>query len=126
VGHEQRTFEMPLVRAWNFAGLRVLPTDLAIAAVALTCLLLVFALLHHTSLGRQLRAIADSAELARASGIRTHRLMLVLWLLRWYLSWILLLRRMLLWMVLGLLLIVYRWELQNNKKNILRNNRKFR
>lgn len=80
-GHDQRTFDLPLVRAWNFGGVRVLPTDLAIAAAALVCLLIVFVLLYKTSFGRQLRAVADSPDLARASGIRAARLMLLLWLL---------------------------------------------
>lgn len=80
-GHDQRTFELPLVRAWNWGGVRVLPTDLAIAAVAAGCLAVVFVLLYRTSFGRQLRAIADSADLARASGIRARNLMFSLWLL---------------------------------------------
>lgn len=80
-GHDQRTFDLPLVRAWNFGGIRVLPTDLAIAALAIACLAVVFILIYRTSFGRQLRAVADSADLARASGIRAHGLMLRLWLL---------------------------------------------
>lgn len=80
-GHDQRTFEMPLVRAWNFGGIRLLPTDLLIAAVAAVCLAVVFLLIYRTSFGRQLRAAADSADLARASGIRANGLMLRLWLL---------------------------------------------
>lgn len=80
-GHDQRTFEMPLVRAWNFGGIRILPTDLLIAAIAAACLALVFVLIYRTSFGRQLRAVADSADLARASGIRAGGLMLCLWLL---------------------------------------------
>ncbi len=80
-GHDQRTFEMSLVRAWNFGGIRILPTDLLIAAIAAACLALVFVLIYRTSFGRQLRAVADSADLARASGIRAGGLMLCLWLL---------------------------------------------
>ncbi|KQO15034.1 ABC transporter permease [Acidovorax sp. Leaf76] len=80
-GHDQRTFDMPLVRAWNFGGIRVLPTDLLIAAIAAVCLLVVFVLIYRTSFGRQLRAVSDSADLARASGIRAGGLMLSLWLL---------------------------------------------
>ena len=38
-GHDQRTFDLPLVRAWNFGGIRILPTDLAIAAVAAVSLM---------------------------------------------------------------------------------------
>ncbi|GAA6120012.1 branched-chain amino acid ABC transporter permease [Acidovorax sp. FG27] len=80
-GHDQRTFEMPLVRAWNFGGIRLLPTDVLIAAIAAACLAVVFVLIYRTSFGRQLRAVADSADLARASGIRAGGLMLCLWLL---------------------------------------------
>lgn len=80
-GHDQRTFEMPLVRAWNFGGIRLLPTDLLIAVVAAACLAVVFVLIYRTSFARQLRAVADSADLARASGIRAGGLMLCLWLL---------------------------------------------
>lgn len=80
-GHDQRTFDLPLTRAWNFSGVRVLPTDLAVAGIALASLAVVFVLLYRTSFGRQLRAVADSADLARASGIRAGALLRSLWLL---------------------------------------------
>ena len=40
-----------------------------------------FLLLYRTSFGRQLRAVSDNADLARASGIRARGLMIGLWLL---------------------------------------------
>lgn len=80
-GTEQRTFDLPLVRAWNFGGVRLLPNDVAIAAVALGVLALVFAWLRYGRSGRLLRAVADNADLARLSGIRSHRLMWLLWAL---------------------------------------------
>lgn len=80
-GHDQRTFDLPLVRAWNVGGVRVLPSDLAVAGIALVSLLVVFVLLYRTSFGRQLRAVADSPDLARASGIRAGSLLRSLWLL---------------------------------------------
>jgi branched-chain amino acid transport system permease protein len=80
-GHDQRTFKLPLVRAWNFDGVRLLPSDLNIAGVAVLCLLIVFLLLYKTSFGRQLRAVSDNPDLARASGIRARGLMIGLWLL---------------------------------------------
>lgn len=79
VGHDQQTFDIPLVRAWNFGGVRLLPTDLYVAAVALLAMALLFALLHLTPVGRQMRAIADNPDLARACGIRSGRVMLALW-----------------------------------------------
>ncbi len=80
-GHDQRNFSIPLTRAWNFGGVKVLPSDLWGAAVALACLAAVFWLLYRTSYGRQLRAISDNVDLARAGGIRANGLLLSLWLL---------------------------------------------
>ena len=81
VGHDQRTFNIPLMRAWNFDGIRLLPTDLGLAAVALVTLIGVFAWLHLGRSGRLLRAIADNPDLARMSGIRSRALMWRLWAL---------------------------------------------
>ncbi len=86
VGQDQRTFTLPLMRAWNFGGVRLLPTDLAIAGVALVVLALVFAWLHFGRSGRLLRAVADNPDLARLSGIRAQRLMWMLWALAGTLS----------------------------------------
>lgn len=79
VGHDQQTFVVPLVRAWNFGGIRVLPTDLYLAGLSLAAILLLFSLLHLTPLGRQMRAIADNPDLARVCGIRSERVLLALW-----------------------------------------------
>ena len=86
LGHEQRTFALPLMRAANYGGVRVLPADLAIAAVALVVLACVFAWLRFGRSGRLLRALADNPELARLSGIRSQRLMWLLWALAGALS----------------------------------------
>ena len=80
-GHDQRTFTLPLTRAWNFSGVRLLPSDLAIALIAAVVLALVFAWLRFGRSGRLLRAIADNPDLARLSGIRSQRLMVLLWAL---------------------------------------------
>ena len=80
-GHDQRTFTLPLTRAWNVSGVRLLPSDLVIALVAAVVLALVFAWLRFGRSGRLLRAIADNPDLARLSGIRSQRLMVLLWAL---------------------------------------------
>jgi len=77
---------LPLVRAWNFSGVRLLPSDLVIAIVALLVLAAVFARLHFGRSGRLLRAVADNPDLARLSGIRAPRLMWLLWALAGALS----------------------------------------
>jgi branched-chain amino acid transport system permease protein len=79
VGHDQQAFQVPLVRAWNFGGVRVLPTDLWVAGVALAAMAALFVMLHATPIGRQMRAIADNPDLARASGIRSGRVLMALW-----------------------------------------------
>lgn len=80
-GHSQYSIDAPLVRAWNISGVRILPTDLAITAIALTALAIAFCLLHFTPMGRRMRAVADNPELASASGIGARRVMVFLWLL---------------------------------------------
>lgn len=80
-GSEQRTFALPLVRAWNLGGVRLLPTDVVIAGVSLAVLAAVFAWLRFGRSGRLLRAVADNADLARLSGIGARHLMWRLWAL---------------------------------------------
>ncbi|HZC12878.1 MAG TPA: branched-chain amino acid ABC transporter permease [Thermoleophilaceae bacterium] len=82
IGHDQHVFQgVPITRAMNFGGVRVLPLDLYLGAAALVCLALVFAVLFLSPVGRRMRAVADDPDLARVSGIRVGRVMLTLWLL---------------------------------------------
>ncbi|MFA4914791.1 MAG: branched-chain amino acid ABC transporter permease [Burkholderiaceae bacterium] len=78
-GHYQYNIEAPLVRAWNFNGIRILPTDVYIAVTAIVALVLVFMLMRFTPMGRRMRAVADNPELASASGINARRVMVLLW-----------------------------------------------
>ena len=79
VGHDQFTIDVPLMRAWDFGGIRILPTDLAIAATAAAAVTALFLLLHCMPIGRHMRAVADNPDLARTSGIRAKRVMIVVW-----------------------------------------------
>ena len=82
IGHDQHVFQgVPITRAMNFGGVRVLPLDLYLGAAALVCLAAVFAVLFLSPVGRRMRAVADDPDLARVSGIRVDRVMLTLWLL---------------------------------------------
>ncbi|WP_086072920.1 branched-chain amino acid ABC transporter permease [Bordetella genomosp. 9] len=78
-GHDPKAFDLPLERAWRFGDISIAPADLSLAALTLSTLLLVFAMLYATPLGRALRAIADDPDLARVSGIRRGRCMLAMW-----------------------------------------------
>lgn len=81
LGHEQRVFQVPIERALSVGDVRINPIDLRLTAVALVTLAAVFAILHLTSVGRRMRAVADNRDLARVSGINTERVMMALWLL---------------------------------------------
>lgn len=80
-GHEPQVFDVPIVRAMRIGGLLVQPTDIAIGLAAIVCVLAVFGVLHLTSMGRRMRAVADNPDLARVSGIRSGRVMIMLWLM---------------------------------------------
>lgn len=80
-GHQQQVFQTPLAWPVEVMGLRIPPMDLTLAGVALGALVAAFGVLHLTSIGRQMRAVADDPDLARVSGIRPLRVMMALWLL---------------------------------------------
>lgn len=80
-GHQQMTFQLPLLRPWRIFDVRVLPTDVNLMVVALLALSTTFLVLHATPMGRQMRAVADDPSLARVSGIAPARVMVALWAL---------------------------------------------
>ncbi len=80
-GHDQYVFQVPLARPYVVWGLRISALDLSLMATAALALAVLFGILHFTSIGRQMRAVADNQELARVSGIRVSRVMTTLWLL---------------------------------------------
>jgi neutral amino acid transport system permease protein len=79
VGFDQHVFRVPIMRAMNFSGVRILPVDLWLAGIAGVVLAGVFILLFLTPLGRRMRAVAADSTLARASGIRSGQVMITLW-----------------------------------------------
>jgi neutral amino acid transport system permease protein len=78
-GYQQQVFSIPLARPWRPWGVRILPIDVELAAVALATLAAVFLVLHATPMGRRMRAVADDPALAQISGIAPRRVMLGLW-----------------------------------------------
>ena len=80
-GHSQYVFQVPLSRPYVVLGMRISPLDLALMLIATLAVAVLFAILHLTTVGRQMRAVADNQELARVSGIRVGRVMTTLWLL---------------------------------------------
>jgi len=78
-GFQQQVFPVPLVRPWRPYGIRIVPIDLELAALALITLALVFFVLHATPVGRRMRAVADDPALAQVSGVEPARVMVTLW-----------------------------------------------
>ena len=81
VGFDQLSFRVPIARALVFGGVRIRPSDLWLLAIAVATLAGVLAVLFATPVGRRMRAVADNPELAQASGIRAHSVMVTLWVL---------------------------------------------
>lgn len=79
LGFDQYVFRVPIMRAMNLSGVRILPIDLWLAGISAFVLAGVFALLFLTPLGRRMRAVAADSNLARASGIRSGQVMITLW-----------------------------------------------
>ena len=70
-GNALRTFKVPLLRDWEFAGLRFGTQQIETAAWSLAVMAVLFAALRWTQLGRAVRATADNAALAGVKGIDT-------------------------------------------------------
>jgi branched-chain amino acid transport system permease protein len=78
-GYQQQVFAIPLARPWRPWGVRILPIDAELAALALATLAVVFLVLHATPMGRRMRAVADDPALAQVSGIAPQKVMIALW-----------------------------------------------
>jgi branched-chain amino acid transport system permease protein len=62
-------------------GVAVVERGVVLVVGAVVLLILLHYLLQYTTLGRKMRAMADNPDLARVSGIRTNRVLLVTWLI---------------------------------------------
>jgi neutral amino acid transport system permease protein len=78
-GHGQNVFPVPLTRPYVFGEVRIGVVDVQVLAMTAAALVAAFAVLKFTSIGREMRAVADSIDLARVSGIRAKRVMIALW-----------------------------------------------
>jgi neutral amino acid transport system permease protein len=80
-GADRRRYNVDILSTYEFAGLRVAPTNLAVIAVSVTLVTLVALGLSRTRVGQALRALADNRDLASASGIDTDRMTVYAWAL---------------------------------------------
>jgi branched-chain amino acid transport system permease protein len=79
VGQDPKFFSMHTMAAFRIGPVRLREMDLWLGGVAVLCVGVILGVLHLTSIGKQMRAVADNAVLAQASGIRSRRVMLALW-----------------------------------------------
>ena len=80
-GGEPFYYDFYIPRAFAlFPGFEVVPDDLAIVAIAGLAFVLLFVLVNRTSMGRQMRAVAENPTLARVSGIDVRAVIRWTWL----------------------------------------------
>jgi len=72
-GNDMRGFDRPIARDVHFGDIRINPQQTETMGVALAIMLLVFAALAFTRVGKAMRASADNPELAALKGIRPER-----------------------------------------------------
>lgn len=68
-GNDLRGYDLPLVRDWRVAGIRVGPQQVQNLLMALGIMVAVFASLKFTRIGKAMRAVADNPALAELKGI---------------------------------------------------------
>ncbi len=79
-GTAPQRLDVDVTSSIGFLGLRIGQTELIVVVVGLATLGLVALMLARTSLGRQMRALADNFELAEVTGIDTNRVVLATWI----------------------------------------------
>lgn len=79
-GTAPRRLDVDVTSSVEVLGLRVGRTELVVMIVGFGLLVAVGLMLRLTSLGRQMRALADNFDLAEVTGINTDRVVVVTWL----------------------------------------------
>jgi branched-subunit amino acid ABC-type transport system permease component len=74
--NDLRAYDLPIMRDFRFAGLRMGPQQLENFALALAIMGGIWIFLGYTRLGRAMRAVADNPDLAMLKGIPSERIAL--------------------------------------------------
>lgn len=72
-------FPLPLMRPWSVGDLFLPREQVVTIVIALLAMAVVHVILRYTMLGKKMRAVADDAALARASGISARRILTLTW-----------------------------------------------
>jgi neutral amino acid transport system permease protein len=79
-GTAPRRLEVDITSSIEFLGLRIGRTELIVVIVGLAVVGAIVAMLRLTTLGKQMRALADNFELAEVTGINSDRIVLATWI----------------------------------------------
>jgi neutral amino acid transport system permease protein len=80
-GGGQKRLDVNTTDTLNFLDLTIGRTQLIVVVIAFVALALVAWMLRYTSIGRQMRALADNFDLAETTGIDTGRVVIFTWIL---------------------------------------------
>ena len=80
-GTDPRSLDADVTSSISFLGLNIGETELIVVIISFVVLTAVATMLRVTSLGRQMRALADNFDLAETTGIDTGQVVLKTWLL---------------------------------------------
>jgi len=78
---QERALEVDNVNAWDVGPVRLSELQLIVIATAAVVLVLVGLMLRYSILGKSMRALSDSFDLAEVSGIDTRRVVTYTWVL---------------------------------------------
>ena len=78
-GADAQNYSVPLQTPIITEYFRITPLQIWIILIGLSAMLAFHLLLHHTKLGRAMRASSDNPELAQASGIATEKIITWVW-----------------------------------------------
>jgi len=78
-GATARNYSVPLQKPFVTEFFRITPLQIWIIVVGVFAMLGFHLLLHHTTLGKAMRASSDNPELAQASGIPTEKIITYVW-----------------------------------------------
>lgn len=79
-GGQPQSLPIDVISSVTFLGLYVGKTELIATVMGFVVIVLVALLLRFSSLGKQMRALADNYDLAEATGIDTDRIIIITWI----------------------------------------------
>ena len=80
-GTQPKSFDVNVTDSISFLGLTIGRTELIVVVVGIAVVVGVAVMLRVTSLGRQMRALADNFDLAETTGIDTGRVVIITWII---------------------------------------------